>query len=169
MLLQVEIMVLFGWKVFGRNDNVLQMLLLKILPKNNNWIFFFVLQHCTVISDCSLPPLGCNWLNFQKLWKNSQLCPKTSKRKVFWEKTCHNWGNPTFLTYKNKTTWAHHTTEPSGEKHYYFLYMQSCYESSSFSTSQEHNKWQPPLQRAYTSPKTQAQHIDKTNISNRLE
>lgn len=126
MLLQVEIMVLFGWKVFGINDNVLQMLLFNILPKKINWIFLFVLQHHTMISDCSLPPLGCNWLNFQKLWKNRQLCPKTSKRKVFWEKICHNWGNPTFLTFKNKTTWVHHATEPTGEKYYYFLYMQLC-------------------------------------------
>lgn len=78
--------------------------------------FFFVVvvQNCTMISDCSPPPLGCNGVNSQKLWKTGvgQLCSKTSKENLFWGKICHKWEDPTFSTLKDKTTWSNMQKSP---------------------------------------------------------
>lgn len=67
-----------------------------------------------MISDCSLPPLGCNGVNLQKLWKMGvgQLCSKTSKEKLFWGKICHKWENATFSALKNKTSWSNVQKSP---------------------------------------------------------
>lgn len=106
------------------------------------------------------------------IWKISEktasFVPRLLKEKYFKRGFVITEKNPTFSTFKNKTTWVLHATVPSGEKNC-FLYMQLCQESPLFSTSQEYNKGQPPLRTAYTSPNSQTQHTDKTNISNRLE
>lgn len=83
------------------------------LKLSNDWIFV-VVQNWTMISDCSLPPLGCNGVSVQTLWKTEvgQLCSKTSKEKLFWWKICHKRENPRFSTLKNKTTWSNMQKSP---------------------------------------------------------
>lgn len=78
------------------------MLSLKILSKNNYQIFFFVLQHCTIISDCSILPLGCNGENQQKLQKIVSFVPRLLKEKYFERRYVITEECPHFLRSKPK-------------------------------------------------------------------